>query len=157
MTQDDSSDRRRALGAVIRARRKKLHLTQDEVAALGGPAAATQRKIEAGNFKTLRLGTTWPLERVLGWRPGAIDGFLSYPERDDIEAAIEPNYDALRVNGELPEDAEPPDVGGGEQHQRPALNIPEAVSKGMTDDQLAELEARLVAEGWKARREIMGD
>lgn len=49
------------------------------------------------------------------------------------------------------------DVGGGEQHQRPALNIPEAVSKGMSDEQLAELEARLVAEGWKARREILGD
>jgi len=152
----DQESRKRQLGAVVRDRRKGLRLTQEEVAELGGPATATQRKIEAGAFGSLRLGTTWPLERVLGWRPGAIAGFLSNDAQATIEAAVEPNYDALRVNGELPAGVELPDVGPGEQHHRPALNIPEEVVRDMTSEQITELEARLVADAWKARREILG-
>lgn len=59
------------------------------------------------------------------------------------------------LNGELPRYLEPT-VGGPGQAGRPALNILDEVKQGMTAEQVAELEARLVAEAWKARREIMG-
>ena len=150
-------DRKRQLGALIRARRKHLHLTQDEVSELGGPAAATLRKIEAGKFGELRLGTTWPLERVLGWRPSAMSGFLMYADSDAIEAAIEPNYDAFRVGGVLPPGiaTEVPVVPPGQDH-RPVLNIDADTYRDMAPGQIAEMEHRLNAEAWRARREILG-
>lgn len=156
MSTRERDDRRQRLGQLIRGRRKALHLTQDEVHELGGPAAATLRKIEAGQFGTLRLGTTWPLERVLGWRPGAINGFLSQTDRESIDAAVEPNYDALRVNGQIPRGVDLPDVSADVEDQRPSMNIPAEVTRGMSEEQLRELEARIVAEAWKARRDMLG-
>lgn len=144
------------LGALVLARRKQLRLTQEDVAALAGPSTATQRKIEKGDFTTLRLGTTWPLERVFGWRPGAINGFLTNTSAAAIEAAVEPNYDALRVDGAIPPGTDPVAVSPAEQHGRPLLNMLEEVEKEMTPEQVREFEARLEADAWKARREIMG-
>lgn len=63
-------------------------------------------------------------------------------------ATLQAVLDAL-TNGET-------GVVPGEESERPALNIPEAALEGLSAEQLAELEARLTAEAWRARREILG-
>lgn len=81
-------------GQWIRQRRKELRLSQDEIRALGGPSTATLRVLESGKAGTPQIGTTWTLERILGWRPGAIR--LAIEEGRRPEIAQEIDYMALR-------------------------------------------------------------
>lgn len=96
----DDKERRRALGNAVVARRKQLGLDQKEVHDLGGPSIATIRKIEGAKPGRPQLGTTWPLERVLGWRPGAINAFLEGITDELPEAALEPDYSTLKGQSE---------------------------------------------------------
>jgi transcriptional regulator with XRE-family HTH domain len=48
------------------------------------------------------------------------------------------------------------DVVPTDEHQRPALNIDENAYRDLSPEQLSELEHRLNAEAWRARREMLG-
>lgn len=60
----------------VRERRAELGLSQEEVAALGGPSTTTLTKIEAGTFKSLRHRTMTDLDHVLGWKVESTEGLL---------------------------------------------------------------------------------
>jgi hypothetical protein len=81
-------------GQWIRQRRKELRLSQDEIRALGGPSTATLRVLETGKARDPQVGTTWTLERILGWRPGAIRSAITQGRRPEIAQDVD--YMALR-------------------------------------------------------------
>ncbi|MBD7949630.1 helix-turn-helix domain-containing protein [Oerskovia rustica] len=64
------------LGPLVRARREELGLSQEDVAALGGPSTTTLSKIENGEAKAIRLRTARDLDRALGWRRGSTEDVL---------------------------------------------------------------------------------
>lgn len=119
-------------------------LTYDDIQQLGGPSPATMTKIVKGDGYVMSRDTARKLDHALGVLP------------DTVRLISTGAWDLDRIEERRAEDQRRA-VGRPGQYQRPALNIPDGVSKGMSEDQLAELEARLVAEAWKARREILGD
>lgn len=59
-----------ALAAAIRERRDELGLTQEQVAARGGPSTATLRLLEGALQTSYRHRTYVDLDRALGWPSG---------------------------------------------------------------------------------------
>lgn len=78
------------VGQWVAERRKQLGLSRARVEKLGGPGTITQRSIEDGEPKPRRVDTTWPLERVLGWRPGDFRSALLQGRKP--QPAVEPDY-----------------------------------------------------------------
>lgn len=75
-----SSDARTAYGAdadwerlaqYVLERRSALGLTQEEIAADGGPSTATQRLIEGALQRNYRPMSLYALDRALGWSTGS--------------------------------------------------------------------------------------
>ena len=64
------ADDRQRLAAFVRERRTALGLSQEQVAAAGGPSSATQRKIENGHHGSYPA-TQRRLETALGWEHGS--------------------------------------------------------------------------------------
>lgn len=64
------------LGQAVRRRRAYLGLSQADVTAAGGPSDQTLRKLEAGDHGPYRPRTLAALERVLRWKPGAVEAIL---------------------------------------------------------------------------------
>lgn len=58
------------LGDAVRRRRDRLGVTQEDVAAKGGPSTATLRSIEAGATTSYRAKTLYSLDAALGWMRG---------------------------------------------------------------------------------------
>ena len=56
-------------GRVVRDHRERLHLTQEELAARGGPSTTTLTKVEAGEGRIHRK-TAGDFDRAFGWVPG---------------------------------------------------------------------------------------
>lgn len=75
-----------------------------------------------------RRDTLGKIEVALGWPPGTASAY---------------RYGQDTV---VPDD----------EDQRPALNIDENAYRDLSPEQLAELEHRLNAEAWRARREMLG-
>lgn len=118
-------------------------LTYDDIRRRGGPSAATMTKIVKGDGYAMSFDTARKLDAALGFVPGTVRMIATgLWDLDRIEERRKEERDRV--------------VGPSDQHQRPALNITPDVVKGMTAEQVTELEARLVAEAWKARREILG-
>lgn len=87
------------LGRLIRARRKKLKLTQADVQERDGPSTATLRLIEGGKHTDFRDGTGAALEAALQWAPGSIDAVLSGGEPTSI--SDEPQLSTTMLAGQL--------------------------------------------------------
>lgn len=83
------------LGEMLRQRREKLGLTPDRVHRMGGPSVVTLRKMEQGEPIRRRLDTTFPLEQIYGWNPGAINGYLDYGTEPRV--IREPGIDTPRL------------------------------------------------------------
>lgn len=58
-------------GQIVRARREELGLTQDDVAAAGGPADTTQTRVENADGDEPRLSTRNKFDKPLRWAPGS--------------------------------------------------------------------------------------
>jgi transcriptional regulator with XRE-family HTH domain len=58
-------------GEIVKNRRLKLGLTQDQVYELGGPSDRRQTFIEAGKGPRPSITTLAKLDRPLGWEPGS--------------------------------------------------------------------------------------
>lgn len=71
----DTRDWKR-LGHYAQQRREQLGLTQQEVAARGGPSTATLRIIESGVEGSYRVKTLRQLDVGLGWAPGSSSAVL---------------------------------------------------------------------------------
>ena len=68
----DMNDWKR-LGTAVKARRERLGLRQEDVAASGGPSTAVQRQIEGGKREGgYRASILSSLEHALGWRRGEV-------------------------------------------------------------------------------------
>jgi len=69
------------LGRLVRARRERLGLRQDELLAYGGPGTATVSKVERAAQENWAVRTQHQLENALGWRRGAVRDILAAPEQ----------------------------------------------------------------------------
>lgn len=64
-------------GDAIRARRRDLRLTQQQVTERGGPSTALQRQVESGRHKAkMQAGVRRGYEEALEWAPGAMADLL---------------------------------------------------------------------------------
>lgn len=71
-TQPPAGDARwKDVGRVLRSRREQLGLAQHDLAARGGPSAATVRYAENGQAGPYRMTTILAFERALEWEPGS--------------------------------------------------------------------------------------
>jgi transcriptional regulator with XRE-family HTH domain len=64
------------LATIVRERRERLGLTQQQVASRGGPSTATQRQLERTLSGTYRAQTFHDLDKALGWLPGTSRSLL---------------------------------------------------------------------------------
>lgn len=65
------------VGELVRRRRERLGLKQDELKARGGPGVATVGKIERAAQDGFPLRTQHQLERALGWSLGLIEEVIA--------------------------------------------------------------------------------
>lgn len=65
------------LAYAVRQRRKRLGMTQKDVADRGGPGIATMNKIEAARDTPFRPRTLTSLDTALGWEPGTAHGIVT--------------------------------------------------------------------------------
>lgn len=63
---------RRRLATAIKERRAELDLSQQDIAASGGPSVATQFQLESAAEKSYSDTTVKRLERALQWTPGSV-------------------------------------------------------------------------------------
>lgn len=61
----------RLLAEVVRRRRERLGITQEDVVRVGGPSIGTMRTIENAQADSFRPKTLRSLDVALGWEPGA--------------------------------------------------------------------------------------
>lgn len=73
------------VGKIVRDRREKLGLSQEDVAANGGPSTTTLSKIENGDAGTIRARTARDLERVLGWSQHSINALMHDGQEPQID------------------------------------------------------------------------
>jgi transcriptional regulator with XRE-family HTH domain len=73
------------LGEAVTDRRRALGLSQEDVAALGGPSTTTLSKIEHGEARSIRRRTAQDLERALQWERGSVDVVLAGGAPTEIE------------------------------------------------------------------------
>lgn len=74
------------LGRYVKARREALGLSQDEVAARGGPSDTTLGKIEAGAGGLSRISVA-KLDHPLSWAPGSARRVLEGGEPEPVGTA----------------------------------------------------------------------
>ncbi len=97
------------LAGYVRERRDELGLTQEQVAAAGGPSTATLRLIETSAQSEYRAKSLRQLEDALRWRSGSVRAILAGGEPAeagrspaDVRDPAEADLDLIR--GLSPED-----------------------------------------------------
>lgn len=98
----------RALGPLVRARREELGLSQEDLAAIGGPSTTTVSKIENGEAKAIRHRTALDLDRALGWRMGSTEDVLYGVAAPKVVSQPDATYTAPQDQGKAPVVAEDP-------------------------------------------------
>ena len=73
------------LGTAVRARRRELGLTQQEIAPKAGVASSSWSEMERGAWVPQRDGTRIGIARSLGWEPDALSEMLG--DREDDQAS----------------------------------------------------------------------
>ena len=131
MTQTDDWQR---LAAYARDRRGDLGLTQEEVAAAGGPSTATLRLIEGNKQSGYRPQILRALERALKWERGAVRAIL-----DGGDPLLADDYEGEPTLPGITPAVPPPDPL--------AVRIGQAIA-----DQMADLAAQIGDESTAARR-----
>lgn len=106
------TDTWRAVGRVIRQRRRWIGLSQEDLAQYGGPGKTTVGKIENGRMEPFTISAQQQVERVLGWPLGTIRSMHrlipEFGDDDqwwaDLVEATPPDLAALKVTGSGPAD-----------------------------------------------------
>lgn len=96
---------RERLARIVVARRRDLHLTQEDVNDRGGPSTATLRQIEQGREVDYRRGTILPLEQILGWTPGSIQTVLRGGQPTVADELVRPDDQDAQLLASLPPEA----------------------------------------------------
>jgi transcriptional regulator with XRE-family HTH domain len=148
------------LASAVRARRDELGLTQEQVAAAGGPSTATMRLIESALAQSYRQRTFRQLEEALGWERGTCRRVLAggeptpasatgtsfaIPETVRVASEMAADIGALvsgRFADELPEDAD-----RLTRRQRDAVL---SVVTAMLDSPAAQTEGRAITKPLRA-------
>lgn len=94
------------LGRLVRARRERLCLFQEQLGAKGGPRQATLSQIERGLDRSFSTSTYRRLENALQWEPGTIDVILSHPLSEQEERRLVLGPAGVAVGGVPEDDAE---------------------------------------------------
>lgn len=71
------------VGGLVKARRERLGLKQEQLAPRGGPGVSTVGKVERGAQASFPLRTQHQLEKALGWRHGTIADVLETVTRGE--------------------------------------------------------------------------
>lgn len=87
------------LGQILKQRRERLRMTQQEVADAGGLSLAIVQMLESGRKDSYRGTTLSAIAEALRWEPDAVDLLLNGTPADDL-----PTVDH-------PEDADPMEKG----------------------------------------------
>lgn len=120
------------LGVAVRRRRERLGLTQQEVAAKGGPSTATMRQIEGGLTDGYRAKTLYQLDEALDWERGTC---IAIVERDSLGLLEAPDEWTERVIRDVRRQ-----IAAGQDFPvgRPTDHVSQPVGLGL-DDEAAEL------------------
>lgn len=147
-------DARRWFGEIVYARRRELGMTQQDVAAAGGPSYATLYKIERTD-EPIGLGTFKKLDTALGWLPGS--AARAYGKGVAPAPAIPESAPAQPVEG-APENVATTD--GGDEVTDVHMELAAALrSRGarmiaLRSDGLSEQSQRAILEMVERAREI---
>lgn len=94
------------VGELVKRRRERLGLRQDELRALGGPGSATVGKIERAKQDGFPPRTQHQMERALGWPTGRIEELMfALAAGDDVE-----DWVSLTVGADIPDLSKLPEV-----------------------------------------------
>ena len=92
----------KALGQAVYERRSMLGLTQDQVAARGGPSDTTLTRIEAGEPPVPMAATLRKLDVGLSWTPGSarrvLDGTGVWEESGYSPADLAEDYEDVTLD-----------------------------------------------------------
>ena len=98
-----------AVGRLVKARRERLALNQDDLHLYGGPAVSTVGKCERAVQDRFPLRTQHQFENALGWRRGAIEEIISAVEANDWYADPDQrkDFEDDLVNASIPDLSHP--------------------------------------------------
>lgn len=96
-----------AVGRLVKARRERLGLNQDDLHLYGGPKVSTVGKCERAAQDRFPLRTQHQLENALGWRRGAIEEIISAVETSDWYADQREDYENDLINANIPDLSHP--------------------------------------------------
>lgn len=116
------------LAHAVRLRRKRLHLTQSDVANAGGPGEATMNKIETAKQEGYSKRTLKSLDTALEWRLGTAEGIVS----GAIPGAYSPDF-TQQVNDAITETDNPNASALSPSERERFLTGPSAVEDAMSD------------------------
>jgi transcriptional regulator with XRE-family HTH domain len=92
-----------AIGRIAKARRERLQLKQEDLAAYGGPKVATVGKFERAAQERFPLRTQQQMERALGWSRGVIDEFVSAIDAGDLSPSLVKDWEHDLIDEDLPD------------------------------------------------------
>lgn len=98
------------IGELVRRRRDRLGLKQDELKARGGPGVATVGKIERAAQDGFPLRTQHQLEKALGWSLGTIEEVMADVAEN---AATADDWADETVGAAVPDMSETPTTADG--------------------------------------------
>jgi len=98
-----------AVGRLVKARRERLALNQDELHLYGGPRVSTVGKCERAAQDRFPLRTQHQFENALGWRRSAIEEIISAVKTNDWYADPDQRKDFENdlINANIPDLSHP--------------------------------------------------
>ncbi len=91
------------IGRIAKARRERLGLNQDELAAYGGPRVATVGKFERAAQPSFPLRTQHQIENALGWSRGTIEQYVSAREIESLDENTFADWEVELVEENVPD------------------------------------------------------
>jgi hypothetical protein len=98
-----------AVGRLVKLRRERLHLDQDDLRLYGGPHVSTVGKCERAAQDRFPLRTQHKFENALNWKRGSIEEIISAVETNDWYADPDQRKDFENdlINANIPDLSHP--------------------------------------------------
>lgn len=99
-----------AAGRLVKQRRERLGLRQDELAQYGGPRVSTVGKFERAAQESFPLRTQHQLENALGWTRGTIEDYVKAVDEGDTDLD---DFEYELVHENVPDMSRPTEAEAG--------------------------------------------